>query len=376
MASTQGAADKRQVLMNPGPVTTQERVRLSLAGPDQCHREPEFAALMTAVRQKITQVSGGDDRYASVVLTGSGTAAVEATMASVIPDGGTVLIIDNGHYAERLHDIAKIHAIASVRLTLGWSVPVDKELIDRTLRENPGVTHVAVVHHETSTGMLNDIVGLAAIAHRHGCKMIVDAVSSLGAEPIDQSRDGIDWLIGSAGKCIEGMPGLSFVCALKADFASLKAHKARTFYLDLHRHFTAQETSNAPAFTPAVPLFYALDTALDLLMAEGVAERNSRYRRLATRLRDGLTRLGLSILLAPEHRAVGLTTVGLPEGVHYADLHPVLKSAGYVIYTAQEHLANRFFRLSTMGCMSAEDIDGFLETMAQFLSVRPVTHDR
>lgn len=374
MVATQRAVYQRQVLMNPGPVTTQESVRLALSGPDQCHREPEFAELMTSVRHKITQVAGGDATYSSVVLTGSGTAAVEATMASVIPDSGQVLVIDNGHYAERLYDIANIHQIACIRLTLGWGVPVDHALVERTLAENPGVTHVAVVHHETSTGMLNDIVGLAAIAHQHACKVIVDAVSSLGAEPINQALDGIDWIIGSAGKCIEGMPGLSFVCASKADFASLKEHKARTFYLDLYRHFTAQEKSNAPAFTPAIPLFYALNTALDLMLIEGVLERSLRYRLLATRLRDGLTALGLNILLSPEHRSVGLTTVSLPEGVNYSDLHSVLKAAGYVIYTAQEHLANKFFRLSTMGCMSTQDIDGFLGVLAQLLPSQTVKH--
>ncbi|MEU9081125.1 2-aminoethylphosphonate aminotransferase [Streptomyces sp. NPDC048357] len=359
---------RRQVLMNPGPVVTDDRVRTALAGPDLCHREPEFAELMTRVRHKATLVSGGGPDHTSVVLTGSGTGAVEAAIASVVPADGGILVLDNGHYGERLHDIAAVHGIRVRRLEFGWGVPVGLAAVERALADDPALTHVGVVHHETSTGMLNDLPAITAAAHRHGRQVIVDAVSSVGAEHVDLAGDGIDWLVGSANKCLEGMPGLGFVCARRESFAALADRPRRTYYLDLHRHFKAQELALAPAFTPGIPAFYAFDRALDLALAEGVRARGERYRGLAERLRAGLSALGLRILLAPEHRAAGLTAVRLPEGLPYRALHAVFKDEGFVIYTAQEQLAAHHFRLSTMGRMTEEDVDRFLSVLAGALA--------
>ncbi|MCX2182005.1 2-aminoethylphosphonate aminotransferase [Streptomyces sp. SKN60] len=362
-----GSAVARTVLMNPGPVNTDETVRAALGGPDLCHREPEFGALMTRVRRKITAVCGGGDDHTSVVLTGSGTSALEAAVACAVPAGGALLVVDNGHYGQRLHDIARAHGIRCVRLELGWGTPVDADRVDRELAADPGLTHLAVVHHETSTGMLNDVAALAKVARAHGRRIIVDAVSSVGAESLDLARDGIDWLVGTANKCLEGMPGLAFVCASRQAFEDLATHPRRSYYLDLHRHYAAQEKAQAPAFTPAVPLFYAFETALDLALAEGVAARGRRYGALAGRLRTGLAALGLHIPLDPRHRAVSLTVVRLPEGVRYAHLHRALKDEGFVVYAAQEELSAGFFRLSTMGTMDARDIDRFLSVLSRIL---------
>ncbi|MFE2164459.1 2-aminoethylphosphonate aminotransferase [Streptomyces sp. NPDC059447] len=364
----QPAAPRRQVLMNPGPVITDDRVRAALAGPDLCHREPEFAELMTRVRRKATEVSGGGAEHTSVVLTGSGTGAVEAAIASVVPADGGILVLDNGHYGERLHDIAVVHGIRVRRLEFGWGVPVDPAVVEEALAADPALTHVGVVHHETSTGMLNDLSAIAGAAHRHGRRVIVDAVSSVGAEHVDLAGDGIDWLVGSANKCLEGMPGLGFVVARRDAFAALAELPRRTYYLDLHRHFKAQELAVAPAFTPGIPAFYAFDLALDLALAEGVRARGERYRGLAERLRSGLDALGLDILLAPEHRAAGLTAIRLPEGLTYRALHAALKAEGFVIYTAQEQLAADHFRLSTMGDMTEQDVVRFLAVLAPVLA--------
>ncbi|OKH99748.1 aminotransferase [Streptomyces sp. CB02923] len=357
----------RTVLMNPGPVNTAQTVREALGGPDLCHREPEFGALMTRVRRKITAVCGAGDDHTSVVLTGSGTSALEATLTSALPENGGLLVVDNGHYGRRLYDIASAHGIRCVRLELGWGTPVDPDAVGRALGADPGLTHLAVVHHETSTGMLNDVAALASTARAHGRRIIVDAVSSVGAEPLDAVRDGIDWLVGTANKCLEGMPGLAFVCAPRSAFEELATHPSRSFYLDLSRHYAAQVKTGAPAFTPAVPLFYAFEAALDLALAEGVASRGRRYGALAGKLRAGLTELGLSIPLDPWHRAVSLTAVRLPDGVPYANLHRALKERGFVIYAAQEQLAAGFFRLSTMGAMDERDIDTFLAAFGQVL---------
>ncbi|MFI5763622.1 pyridoxal-phosphate-dependent aminotransferase family protein [Streptomyces sp. NPDC051563] len=370
MNGSMPARPERLVLMNPGPVITDDRVRAALSGPDMCHREPEFSGLLTRVRHKTTLVCGGDERHTSVVLTGSGTAAVEAAVSSAVPWDGALLAIDNGHYGERLWHIADAHGIRAHRLELGWATPVDLDAVDRALAADPGLTHVGVVHHETSSGMLNDVSAVTRIAHAHGREVIVDAVSSIGAERIGLAEDGIDWLAGSANKCLEGAPGLGFVSAAKAAFEGLVGAPRRSYYLDLHRHHTAQEKAQAPAFTPGIPAFYAFDAALDLALAEGRDARHARYSGLARRLRDGLETLGLEILLPPGQRAASLTAVRLPAGTGYPELHRGLRAEGFVIYSAQEQLAADFFRLSTMGRMTEQDIDRFLDTLSRTLSDR------
>ncbi|BDH09647.1 pyridoxal-phosphate-dependent aminotransferase family protein [Streptomyces hygroscopicus] len=358
---------QRLVLMNPGPVVTDDRVRAALSGPDMCHRERDFATLMTRVRSKVTRISGGGADHTAVVLTGSGTSAVEAAIVSAVPAHGGLLVLDNGHYGHRLHEIATPYGIRSRRLEFGWGTPLGLGAVERALRDDQRLTHVGVVHHETSTGMLNDVAAVAALAHRHGREVVVDAVSSVGCEPLSLERDGIDWLAGSANKCLEGAPGLSFVCARRDAFVALATWPRRTHYLDLHRHFTAQEKAGAPAFTPAVPAFHAFDIALDLALAEGVEGRRARYAALAGRLREGLTRLGLRLLLPDGQRAVGLTAVRLPDEVGFEALHSALRAEGFVIYAAQEQLAQGFFRLSTMGQLTGDDIERFLATLARLL---------
>ncbi|MFF1837835.1 pyridoxal-phosphate-dependent aminotransferase family protein [Streptomyces sp. NPDC058231] len=363
----------RLVLMNPGPVMTDGRVRDALGGPDLCHREPEFSELLARVRHRTTLVAGGDDRHTSVVLTGSGTSAVEAAISSAVPADGGLLAVDNGHYGERFSHIARAHGIRSHRLELGWGNPADPAAVDRALSGRPGLTHVGLVHHETSSGMLNDVAALTEVAHSHGCEVIVDAVSSIGAERIGLAEDGIDWLAGSANKCLEGAPGLGFVSASRTAFEALAGAPRRSYSLDLHRHYLAQEKAQAPAFTPGVPAFYAFDTALSLAVAEGWEARNLRYRGLARQLRDGLEELGLEILLPPEQRAAGLTAVRIPGGWSYSELHEGLRAHGFVIYAAQEQLARDYFRLSTMGCMTEGDIGRFLLVLRRLLGDRDGT---
>ncbi|MEU3049780.1 aminotransferase class V-fold PLP-dependent enzyme [Streptomyces sp. NPDC006984] len=354
----------RVVLMNPGPVMTDDRVRTALSGPDLCHREPEFSELLTRVRHKTTLAVGGDERHTSVILTGSGTSAVEAAISSAVPDGGGLLVVDNGHYGERFQHIAAAHGIRTHRLGLGWATPVDPAAVAAALAADPGLTHMGLVHHETSSGMLNDVSALTRIAHEHGRTVILDAVSSVGAERLSLAEDGVDWLAGSANKCLEGAPGLAFVSTSRTAFEGLAAAPRRGYYLDLHRHYTAQEKAVAPAFTPGIPAYYAFEAALDLALAEGSVARHARYTALALQLRAGLEEIGLELLLQPAHRAASLTAVSLPEGMAFGELHRGLRAEGFVIYSAQEQLAQDWFRLSTMGRMTAEDVDRFLAALS------------
>ena len=196
---------------------------------------------------------------------------------------------------------------------------------------------------------------------------MVDAISSVGGEILDVEADRVDWCVGSANKCIEGLPGLSFVCAPRARLDALEAIAPRTFYLNLYNQYVSTDRFQTPPFTPAVQTFYAFDVALDLMLAEGIEARHGRYSALAAQLRKGLADLNFRFLLPPESRSCTLTAVYLPEGVSYSDLHDKLKSKGFVIYAAQDSLKQRVFRIANMGQITAGDIAAFLDALRQVL---------
>jgi len=362
--------ESRQILLNPGPVNVHDDVHAALASPDRCHREPEALRLLSRIRRKVTRVCGGDERHSAVLLGGSGTSALEATISSVIPPDGRVLIIGNGHYGERLRQIAAVHRIPHRYLDFGHGTPFALRAVDEALAGDPSLTHVAAVHHETSTGMLNPLRELGDLTARHGRSLIVDAVSSLGAEPLDLDADHVDWCVGTANKCLEGYPGLSFAVASRERLAALETVPPRTFSLDLHRHHTAQEHVGTSLFTLPVQVMAAFDTALDLMLQEGVHSRGARYATLSERVRTGLADRGLSLRLPPDQRSSSLTAFRLPDGLTYEALHDGLKAEGYVVYAGQSP-GEREFRVATMGRLTEDDITGFLAAYDKVTAAQP-----
>jgi 2-aminoethylphosphonate-pyruvate transaminase len=358
---------KASVLLNPGPVNVHEQVRAAMSYPDVCHREPEAAGLMSRTRAKATAVCGGDERFTSVLFAGSGTAALEAAFSSVVPRDGKILVLDNGNYGERLHRIVSVHGIPERHLEFGWTNPMDPAVIDAALAEDPSITHVGLVHHETSTGMLNPLREIGQVVARHGRSLLVDGISSVGAEPFDMVADNVDWLVGTANKCLEGLPGVSFVCARRDRLDELAQVPTRTFYLDLHGHYVAQDQVGAPLFTPAVQVMFAFEKALDLMLAEGVDARIARYRALAAQLRAGFDARGLRYLLPAEHWSNSVTNLLVPRGIRYADLHDGLKDEGFIVYGVQEQLGD-VFRVANMGQLSEAVIEDFLAALDRVLT--------
>ena len=363
--------DRPYRLFNPGPVNVHPDVRRALDYPDLCHREPEVARMMRAVRAKAAAVAGGDDEWTSVLLTGSGTAALEAAIASVVPDTGRLLVLDNGNYGERMYRIATANRVPVRRLEFGWENPVDLAAVGRVLDADPQVTHLAVVHHETSTGMLNPLRPLGELAHARGLGLLVDAISSVGAEPLDVLADHVDWCVGTANKCLESLPGVSFVAAPHRRLRELADIPPRGYYLDLGAHYRSQEDLDAPLFTPAVQVLAAFEAALDLTLAEGVEARARRCAALTAQLREGMSALGLELRLPAAHRSGTVTNVRLPAGMAYADLHDALKAEGFLIYGVQQQLGS-LFRVATMGRLTADDVRDFLRALGDRLR-RPDT---
>ena len=354
------------VLLNPGPANTSRTVKEALVGPDLCHREPEFFAVMRECRERLVRLAGVADDFVAVLFTGSGTAAVEATVASAVPRGRGVLVIDNGVYGDRLVRICRAHAIPVEVLAYDIATPAAPADVARVLRQHPAISHVAVVHHETTTGLLNPVDAVAEVAAGLGRRVIVDAMSSLFGEPLAVGAPGIDFVTASANKCMQGIPGIAFVLARRGALEELAGASPRSVYLDVHAHFAAQERDNTP-FTPAVQVLHAMRQALVELESEGVDARIGRYAANARVLRDGMAELGFEILVPVEARSAILTTFRLLPGLAYDALHDAMKRRGYVIYAGQGAIRTYAFRVSNMGTLTPADMTGVVHAFAASL---------
>ena len=245
-------------LLNPGPVSLTQRVRDSLLKPDLCHREPEFFQMQRRIRDGLTAVYSCPPEYASVLLTGSGTAAVEAMVGSLVaPDQGPALVVANGVYGERMAAMLRRHGKPFELVSSAWTEALDLAGVSRAIAS---CSCVLAVHHETTTGRLNDLDALGAICKRHGRPLLLDGVSSFGGEPIRFSEWNLDAVAGTANKCLHGVPGISFVLVKKSLFAA-RPSGATSVYLDLWRHWKEQERGWSP-FTQSVHVGYALQEAL------------------------------------------------------------------------------------------------------------------
>lgn len=353
------------IIFSPGPANITERVRRALGNPDIGHRESEFSDLLSETRALLLQICGVPQGYACAVFSGSGTTGIEATITSLGAVSSGMLILSNGTYGERAAQIADVFQIPATLETFDWTRPLPPDRTERCIRTTRHDT-VYLIHHETTTGVLNPLRTLAAIAKRYQKRVLVDAVSSIAGEELDLPGWGIDGTIGSANKCIRGVPGVSFV-VVSPDFLEIIAPRRRvTFSTDLVSTLQKEEAGETP-FTPPVQALYALREALRELTEEGVQNRIAHYQGIAQTLRDGLSSLGLTFLVAREELSNTMTSVMLPEGMSYAALHDALKQRGYVIYKSHGHLSETTFRLGTVGVLTQEHIRGFLHALEQVL---------
>ncbi|KVR52001.1 2-aminoethylphosphonate aminotransferase [Burkholderia ubonensis] len=346
------------LLLNPGPVTLTERVRRSLLQPDLCHRESEFFDLQDEARARLVAAYGLDPaEWAAVLMTGSGTAAVESMIAALVPQRGKLLVIENGVYGERIAQIATQYAIAHEVLKHEWMQAPDLAQIAVRL-DAGGFSHVAVIHHETTTGRLNDLGAIADVCRARGVRLLVDGVSSFGAEAIDFAGGDIDAVAATANKCLHGVPGAAFVIVRRSALAQAAS---RTYYLDLGRLAKLQDQRNTP-FTPSVHAYYALVEALrEFDEAGGWRARHARYKALADQAQAGLAARGMPLVLPEGASSVVLRAYRLPQGVTYEQLHDGLKARGFVIYAGQGGLSKELFRISTMGAIEAADVERLLD---------------
>lgn len=354
---------KHQVLLNPGPVNVTRAVRKALAGPDICHRESEFRDLIHRIQGKLLSIFGLTKTHRVALFTGSGTSALESMIVSFANNRGKMLVLSNGVYGERMQSILKFHGLPYSVLSSPLGQFPSLTDIERALT-NPDIYAVAMVHHETSSGMLNPLADVARLSKKHGKYLLADVISSMGAESIDFSN--LDLCAGVSGKCLHGFPGISFVLVSNRAAIELKKRPKRTLYLDLASSLE-HAGQNDTAFTPAVQILYALETALDELKEESLHKRIKSYEKKQQVLAEGMDQLGLRRLIESGRQSHVLTAFWVPEGLTYNTLHDALKKKGFVIYSGQSSLKDRIFRVSNLGEVSVKDLRCFLSILSGIL---------
>ena len=357
------------ILFNPGPVNVSERVRQALLQPDICHRESEFSELLADIRQKLLKVfvPGEEDEYTAIVLTGSGTAAVEAALMSSIPTGKRAMVINNGVYGQRMSSMLAMQRLGTPDLKYDWGVAPDPQTVDLALKQHPEVHTVAMVHHETTLGLINPVKEVAEVVDRYNRVFMVDSVSGLGGEALDIAGNKLYMVAGAAQKCIQGFPGAAFVLVRKGFMERMMKYPKRSWYLNLANYYEEQERGTIP-FTPAVQVYYAFREAINELLEEGLDNRIQRFKGYATTIRTRLEEWGVKPVLAPTLQSNTLTAFHLPEGCAYQRLHDELKRAGYVIYAGQGQLEEKIFRVANIGALTHTNIEGFLSAFQSMLS--------
>ena len=356
----------RTLLLTPGPLTTADATRAAL-GRDWGSRDADFVAMSERVRRRLTALVHGEATHAAVPLQGAGTFAVEAAIGTLVPRDGKLLVLVNGAYGRRAAEMAARMGWAAAVLECAEDQAVDPAAVARALKADPSITDVLLVHLETTSGLLNPLAAVAGAVADAGRRLLLDAMSSFGAVPIDLRHIRCSAVMASANKCLEGVPGLAFVLAEARHLAAMSGNSPSTS-LDLHAQWLGFEAAGQWRFTPPTHVVAALDAALDGLDREGGIEaRGARYARHCAVLKEGLAALGFQTYLSPELQGPVILTVRDPGPPFSFDaLYAALHRQGIVLYPGKlTHEPS--FRIGCIGAIDAGDIRRTLAAIGTFM---------
>ncbi len=355
------------LLLTPGPLTTAQSVKQAMLH-DWGSRDAGFLEINHSVLQALPEIVGGSGEYVAVPMQGSGTFAVEAMLTTLVPQAGHALVLINGAYGQRARRILEI---AGRRVSIhetAEDTPPDLDAVRRILHASPDISHVFAVHCETTSGIRNPIEALAEIVHAAGKRLLVDAMSSFGALPIDAPALHVDAIAASSNKCIEGVPGLGFVICRRAALMEA-AGQATTLVLDLYDQFQALERTGQFRFTPPIHVIVAFHRALEGFRAEGgVAGRGARYAENCRILIDGMRALGFRTLLPDALQAPIIITFHMPADGHFvfSRFYDGLKERGFVIYPGKLTVAESF-RIGCIGHIGPAEMRGAMAAVRDVL---------
>ena len=355
-----------KILFTPGPITTSQTVKQAMLR-DLGSRDFEFITMVKDIRRKLLALAEvGEPGYVTVPVQGSGTFALEAVVASAIPPRGKLLVVVNGAYGKRLVKIASVLQVAHASLDVAEDTVPEAEAVGAALERDPEVTHVAVVHCETTTGIMNPVAEIGKVVKQAGRLYVVDAMSSFGAVPMNMAKWGIDYLVSSANKCIEGVPGFSFVLARREALLATEGF-ARSLSLDLLSQWKGLEGNGQFRFTPPTHAFLAFHQALRELEEEGGVEaRGARYRENQRTLVEGMRSMGFREYLRPELQGPIITSFHYPDdpGFSFEDFYEKLNRRDCVIYPGKLS-RGKCFRIGTVGRIFPRDVKNLLAAVEE-----------
>lgn len=356
-------------LLTPGPLTTSDTVKRVMLR-DWGSRDGAFIALNARIRARLVELAGGTaERHAAVPLQGSGTFAVEAMIGTLVPRDGTLLVLVNGAYGTRMVRIAEAAGRAVRTIEVAEDQPVSPRDLDAALAADPAITHVAVVHCETTSGILNPLAAVAAVVAARGRALLIDAMSAFGALPLDIAALNATAVAASSNKCLEGVPGLGFVVA-RTDALERARGNAHALTLDLHDQWRGFEANGQWRFTPPTHALAAFAQALDEHAAEGGVEgRGARYHRNCAVLVEGLRALGFRTLLPDAVQAPIIVTVRMPADPAFDFLvfYERMRERGFVLYPGKLTVADSF-RIGCIGRLDETVMTGALDAIRATLS--------
>ncbi len=355
------------LLLTPGPITTSAATKAAMLR-DWGSRDHDFTQLTARVRERITALAGATARHTCVPLQGSGTFAVEAMIGTLVPAGGKLLVLVNGAYGRRMATICERIGRAHAELVVPEDSALEAAAVEAALAADQAISHVAVVHCETTSGLLNPVAGIAHAVAGRGRRLLIDAMSAFGALELDAGQVPFEALAASANKCLEGVPGVAFVIA-EREALEAAAGNAPSLSLDLHAQWRGFEANGQWRFTPPTHVLAALDEALRAHAAEGgTPGRGARYRRNCEVLVEGLRGLGFETLLADALQAPIIVTFRAPAdpNFRFEDFYERLRKRGYVIYPGKL-TAEESFRIGCIGQLDEDDMRGAVAAVAAVL---------
>lgn len=360
---------KRNVLLNPGPATTTDTVKLAQVVPDICPREKDFADLMKGFRHDILKTVHADPaNYTAVLFCGSGTLNMDVCLNSLLPAEAKVLVVNNGAYSSRAVEICKAYGLNHIDLRFPVDELPDMSRVEATLKENPDIRLVYTTHNETGTGICNPIREIGALAHRYGATFVVDTTSTLAMRPIDVARDNIDFCMASAQKGIMAMTGLSFVIGRTDLIVASKDYPKRSYYCNLYLQYEYFEKTGQMHFTPPVQTVYAAVQGLKEYFAEGETAKWERHKRVFEAIHAGLDELGFKDVIRREWQSGLVVSVLYPDDPNwdFMKVHDYCYERGFTIYPGKIASTNTF-RLCSLGAIDEADIKAFFKVFKEAL---------
>lgn len=360
---------RRNILLNPGPATTTDTVKMAQIVPDICPREKEFASMMKKMREDLVRIVHGDlDQYTSVLFCGSGTINIDICLNSLLPEGKKVLVINNGAYSVRAAEICEYYGLPFIDLKFPIDEQPDLAKIEQILKENPDIALVHTTHNETGTGILNPIREIGELVHRYGAVFTVDTTSTYAMRPIDIEKDNIDFCMASAQKGLMAMTGLSFIIGNTEIIRKSADYPKRSYYCNLYLQYQFFETTGEMHFTPPVQTIYAARQAIDEYFAEGEEAKWQRHLSVFEAIHTGLEHLGFQDMIKRELQAGLVVSVKYPDDANwdFEKVHDYCYERGFTIYPGKVSTQNTF-RLCALGAITAKDIEDFFVVLEEAL---------